>query len=83
MKRCVKTEATVHKWFQVPCENTMCCLCENCHVGVTQFITSPSEETRQRRKLILNFWQLPGSVLSRCFFTPLGDMVVMKALEDE
>jgi len=52
-------------------------------VRVTQFITSPFEETRQRRKLILSFWRLPGSVLSWCFFIPLGDMTVMKALEDE
>jgi len=37
----------------------------------------------KKKKNILAFWRLTGSVFSRCFLAPLGVFLVMKTLENE
>ena len=41
------------------------------------------EEERRRKKNIWPVLRVFGLVLSRCFLTPLGVLLVMKTLEDE
>jgi len=40
------------------------------------------KEKKKERKIFLAIWQLPGSVLSQCFFAPLGMLFIMKTFED-
>jgi len=41
------------------------------------------EDDEEREEKRFGHWRLSGLVLSRCFFTPLGGLLVMRIFEDE
>ena len=53
-------------------------------IAITQQQSVRSNElARLKKKNISPISRAPGLVLSRCFLAPLGDLLVMKTLDDE